>query len=271
MRGTREVLPRLKEKRIKELLEDEKRVDGRALDAYRPITIKMGTSDNAAGSAEVHLGNTKVIVGVKIEVGEPFADFPDEGSLIVSANFLSVASPTFRPGPPSNEEIILARVIDRALRSSEAIDFKQLCIESGKKVFIVFVDIGVLDQDGNLLDASMMATLAALMSAKQENYEVQKGEIVPKPGYHPLPLKSYPLLVTLWRIGKNMIVDACLDEELGSDASISVGVDENGNICTVQKGVGVLSIDDVLKSVDLATDKYKELIERLKSSVGEEA
>jgi exosome complex component RRP42 len=68
---------------------------------------------NAEGSAEVRLGKTLAIAGVKTSIGTPFADTPDMGVMIVNAEFLPIASPTFEPGPPDENAIELARVIDR--------------------------------------------------------------------------------------------------------------------------------------------------------------
>ncbi|HID90755.1 TPA: exosome complex protein Rrp42, partial [Candidatus Bathyarchaeota archaeon] len=235
MRNVSDVLTKLKKREIVKLLEEGKRVDGRSPDAYRSISIRAGVAENADGSAEVTLGETRVIAGVKIEAGEPFPDFPDAGALIVSAQFLPLASPTFKGGRPGEEAVILARIIDRALRSSQAIDLKQLCIEPGKRVFSVFIDVCALNHGGNLIDASMMAALAALMNTKVRDYEVKDGEIVYKSTYKPLPLRGFPLVVTVQKIGKHLVVDPCLDEEMGGDAYISIGIDENKHICTVQK------------------------------------
>ena len=72
-----------------------------------------------------------------MELGVPYSDTPDEGSLMVGAEFLPMASSDFEMGPPGVDAIELARVVDRSIRESEAIDMKKLCIETGKKMWIV--------------------------------------------------------------------------------------------------------------------------------------
>jgi len=64
---------------VKEYLNQGKRVDGRGLKDYRSIEIKHSLVSKAEGSAFVNLGGTKVYAGVKLDIGEPFPDSPDEG------------------------------------------------------------------------------------------------------------------------------------------------------------------------------------------------
>ncbi|TDA29709.1 MAG: RNA-binding protein, partial [Hadesarchaea archaeon] len=143
-----------------------KRVDGRALDQYREVSVERGVIGTAQGSALVKLGNTQVMVGVKLQKGEPFPDTPTSGILVVNAELLPLASPTFEPGPPNEDAIELARVVDRAIRESQMIDLEKLCIKEGEEVWAVFIDIYVLDHDGNLIDASVLASVAALYGVK---------------------------------------------------------------------------------------------------------
>ena len=46
------------------------RYDGRVLDEYRPIAIERDVTRNAEGSARVKLGDTEVIAGIKLMVGQ---------------------------------------------------------------------------------------------------------------------------------------------------------------------------------------------------------
>ncbi|MFQ6085314.1 MAG: exosome complex protein Rrp42 [Candidatus Bathyarchaeia archaeon] len=263
-----EVLPKIRRKQIMDLLGEGKRIDGRGPSDYREIAIRVGTIENAIGSAEVSMGGTKVIAGVKMEVGEPFHDTPDEGALIVSTQLLPISSPTAKPGRPTEGEIILGRVIDRAVRSSEAVDLNQLCIRKGEKAFALFIDIGVLNQDGNLPDSCMIATLSALMSAQVRDYSLKRGEIEFGTSYKPFPLKKHPLLVTVEKIGSHLIVDPCLDEELAADATINIGIDDDGNICALLKGGGTFTAEEIQRSIDIATSKYGELIKTVQMNIG---
>src|SRR3989344_7084886 len=98
---------------IRSLIEKGKRIDGRKLDEFRKIIIETNISKNSAGSARCRMGETEVIVGVKFDVGEPYPDNPDEGTIIVTAELIPLASPDFESGPPSPKSVELARIVDR--------------------------------------------------------------------------------------------------------------------------------------------------------------
>ena len=251
---------RIRQQQIALLIADGKRLDGRGLMDYRPIQIETGIIEKAEGSARVRLGKTEVMVGVKIGIGEPFSDRPDEGVLTTNAEFVPLASPEFEAGPPGEESVELARVVDRGIRESEAIDLKKLCIVPGKKVFIVFIDIYVLNHDGNLIDASALAALAALMNTKLFKYEVKDDEVEIKPGFTKLPIKNYPIAVTFADINGKLVVDPWLDEEEVMDARLTMTFDKDGRICAIQKGeAGTLSPKQVIEAANIAKEKTEEL------------
>jgi exosome complex component RRP42 len=258
------VVTRIKQKQISQLIEKGKRLDGRSPNDYRELKIEQGIIERAEGSARVRLGNTEVVVGVKIENGEPFPDTPNEGVLTVNAELTPLASPTFEAGPPDEDSIELARIVDRGIRESKMIDTKKLCVEQGKKVFVVFVDIYVLNHDGNLIDASALAAVAALLNTKMANYEIEDGEIKLKSGYTPLPIKQHPITVTCARIGDKLIVDPGMDEELVMDARLSMAIDDDGDICAIQKGgAGYFTPEQVMEIAKLAKEKVKEIRKKL--------
>src|SRR3989338_2799827 len=90
------------------LLNADIRLDGRKLTEYRkPIEVEYGVVKTAEGSARVKIGETEVIVGVKMEAGEPYPDMPDEGTIIVGAELLPLSNPEFELGPPGIQAIEL--------------------------------------------------------------------------------------------------------------------------------------------------------------------
>jgi exosome complex component RRP42 len=227
--------------------------------------LEQGIIERAEGSARVLLGKTEVLVGAKIEVGEPFPDTPNEGVLTVNAELVPLASSTFEPGPPDENSIELARVVDRGIRESKAIEMEKLCIEPGKKVFVVFVDAYVLNHDGNLIDASALAAIAALLSTKMPSYEVEKGEVKLGNDYSELPMRRHPITVTSAKINDKLVVDPWLDEEQVMDARISMAIDDEDNICAIQKGgSGYFSPDQVLEAAKIAREKAEEIRKKLK-------
>jgi exosome complex component RRP42 len=250
---------KVRQRRVAQLISGGKRLDGRELTDYREVKVEPGLIERAEGSARVRLGKTEVLVGVKIETGEPFPDTPNEGVLTVNAELVPLASPSFEPGPPDENSIELARVVDRGIRESKAIAVEELCIEPGKKVFIIFVDVYVLNHDGNLIDASCLAALAALLNTKMFNYEIKDGEVKIKPGYKPLPIRNYPIAVTVAKINDKLVVDPWLEEEQVMDARLTMTIEKDGNICAIQKGgYGYFTPDQVIEVSKIVRQKAEE-------------
>jgi exosome complex component RRP42 len=258
------VIAKIKQKQIAQLIDKGKRLDERELTEYREIKVEQGTMERAEGSARVRIGKTDVVVGIKIEMGEPFPDTPNEGVLTVNAELVPLASPGYEPGPPDENSIELARIVDRGIRESKMIDTEKLCIEPGKKVFVVFVDVYVLNHDGNLIDTAALAAVAALLNTKMANYEIEDGEVKTKQGYMQLPIRQHPITVTCAKIGDKLVVDPQLEEEQVMNARLSMAIDDDGDICAIQKGgTGYFTPEQVVEVAKLAGEKAKEMRKKL--------
>jgi len=264
----------LTKRRIIEYLNEGKRFDNREMLEYRPILIETGISKNAEGSSRVKIGNTEVVVGVKVDLAEPYTDSPEEGAMMVTAEFNPLASDKFESGPPSAAAIELARIVDRGIRESGFIDFKKLCIKKGEAVWCIFIDIYPINHDGNLIDAAALAAVAALKSAvfpeynKEEN-KVLYGELTNKK----LPLsESMPLTMTFHKIGSNLVLDPVLEEEEAADARLSIAFSKSEKkkdltINAIQKG-GAASlsdeeIDNILENSVKIWNQFNDIIENL--------
>jgi exosome complex component RRP42 len=230
------IVSRLKRKKIEEVLAAGKRMDGRDPLEFRDLQIKIDFLEKSEGSAEVRLGKTHVVIGVKAGLGTPFEDTPDEGVLMVNAEFTPVAHPTWEPGPPPIGAIELARVVDRGLRSAEILNMKDLSLVSGKKVYIIFIDLYVLNWDGNLIDACGAGALSALRNSKIPGYKVSKTNEITETGKNKkLKLRCEPIPITITKIDQYLFVDATADEEEVADGRLTVTLDEKNNVTTLQK------------------------------------
>ncbi len=253
-----EILWQIKVESIKQLIESGKRVDDRGFDEFREISVEKDTVVKAEGSALVRLGNTTVLVGVKMDVGEPFPDTPEEGVLITSAELVPLASPSFEPGPPDENSIELARVVDRVIRESKMIDMNKLVIEPGEKVWMVFVDIHVLDYDGNLFDASTLGAVAALSCARIPKYE--DGKIIYGEKTKELPIQDFPVSVTFAKINNSILLDPNLAEEKAMSSRLTVGITKDKLVCALQKGgSGYFTYEEICDMLDIASEKSEEL------------
>lgn len=230
------------------------RLDGRKAEDYREVELEYGVSKTAEGSARVKIGDTEVIAGAKLLIGDPFPDTPDEGALMVNVELLPLSSPRFESGPPGIEAIELARVVDRGIRESKEVDIKKLCIKKGEKVWIISIDVCPINAAGNLLDASSLAAIAAIKDARFPEYDGEKIDYK-KLTDKALPIKKFPIAVTILKIGDHYIVDPLPEEEECADARLTVTNTEENIICALQKGGDFpLTTEDVDKMVSLATE-----------------
>lgn len=231
------IIDQLKKKKILSLLKEGQRVDGRALDESRPLIIDTGVIPKAEGSARVRLGDTEVVTGVKIQPDKPFPDLGDRGIFICTAEILPLADPNAEPGPPNEEVIELARVVDRGIRESSMIDLTKLVLQKDKSVIGLFVDNSVTDYDGNLFDACSYASVASLLTCKVPKYELKNDVPTLVEGeFSEPPITTIPVSVTMGKIGDQIIVDPNADEWGCLDARITITTNSDGNICAVQKG-----------------------------------
>ena len=260
-----EIVPEITKQSITNLILNDKREDGRALDEYRDISIETDVISKAEGSARVKIGGTQVIVGIKPQLGSPFPDTPDLGVLMTNCEMLPMADPNFEPGPPSDDSIELARVVDRGIRESELVDLDKLCVEEGKHVWMLFIDLHIIDNCGNLFDACELAVMAALKSTKLPVAEVVDDEVVISDDEtFDLPINNEVAMCTFVKIGDKMVIDPTLAEEKVASARLNVGVTKEGRICAMQKGGSQpLTKDEILTAVNIADSKTKELVEYL--------
>lgn len=261
------VIPEITRKSITNLINNMERADGRALDEYREISVETGVISKAEGSARVKIGNTQILVGTKPQIGTPFEDTPNVGVLMTNSELLPMAAPNFEPGPPDERSVELARVADRCVRESEMVDLEKLCIIEGKKVWLVFIDLHILDYDGNLFDAAVLGIVAALLDTKIPQATVKDDEvIINREIMEPLPIRDKALMNTFVKIGDQIILDPNLEEEEILSARLSIGITASGKICAMQKGGDdPFTKEEIMKAVKIAEGKTKDLMKYLEN------
>jgi exosome complex component RRP42 len=242
----KELLPKITKRKVEGLLRDGKRLDGRGAFDTREIQIETGISNKAEGSARVKVGKSDVIVGVKMNAVEPYADSPDEGTLMVSMEFSAMSGERHENGPPKMDSIEIARVVDRGIRESGFIDWKGLCITEKEKVWSIAVDIYCINDDGNALDASAIAAVTALRVARLPVYDEKEQAVnFEEHTDTPIPLtKNIPYSMTFYKIGDHVLVDPTREEEDASDARLTLTLSSSEKekiIHSMQKG-GIISL-----------------------------
>lgn len=248
--------------KAKKYLDENKRIDGRDFLEYKPLEIKRGVMKSADGSAWVKLGDTEIIAGVKFAVGTPYPDSPDEGSIVVNLEMSGIAASDINTGPPRIDAMEYGRIVDRVIRSSECINFKDLSIVSGEKSFVVFVDCYTMNADGNLIDAAQYAAMAALLDVcipkLDENNNIVLKEYTDKKLN--IDFNKIAVSFTFGKYKDKLFIDPSEVEELGSDSRFTLGVCKN-DVVAYHKGggKGTFKIEEINKIMDIAATKYLEI------------
>ncbi|KAG0243462.1 Exosome complex component RRP43 [Mortierella sp. GBA43] len=236
------------------------RPDGRLLDSFRPTTIHNGVITTANGSAMVRIGGTTVVCGVKAEVAEPKLEAPDQGYI----------------GPPSEQAQVVSEQINRVLRESKVLDLKDLCIEEGKAVWSLWVDVVCVSYDGNIYDAALTSVIAALANARIHKPTYEEG-VVKVSGmsaedegdmdseeetFFRLNLTRTPLSASfaVFDTSLTLLADPNFAEESISGGQISITIDEQGQLCAITKvGAATISQAVLRQSMERARERSQEL------------
>jgi len=251
-----EIMDEVTKEYVSKLISEGKREDGRGFDDYRPIKVETGIIPNAEGSAMVEIGSTKVVVGIKMDAGTPFADRPEEGVMSTNAELIPMAHPTFESGPPRAPAIELARVIDRGIRGAEIFDGKKLFI-APDKVWMIFFDVWALDQCGNLFDAGALGAMAALKQVRIPKFE--DGRVIYGEYSGKLELKDDVVMTTFGKLKGKSFVDPTYDEEVSMTGRFNISTTKD-RVCSMQKaGTDGYKKEEVLELIDRAFEKGKEL------------
>ncbi|GMY16245.1 exosome complex component RRP45A-like isoform X1 [Fagus crenata] len=259
---------------IETALQSDLRVDGRRPFDYRNISIKFAKED---GSAEVQLGQTHVMAFVTAQLVQPYKDRPNEGSLAMFTELSPMADPSFEPGRPSEAAVELGRVIDRGLRESRAVDTESLCVLSGKLVWAVRVDLHILDNGGNLVDAANIAALAALLTFRRPECSLggedgQQVIVHPPEVREPLPLIIHhlPIAVTFafFSNESTVVIDPTHYEEAVMGGRMTATLNANNDVCAIQKagGEGVLQ-SVIMQCLRIAGQKAHDITTKIKNAV----
>ncbi|CAN0922481.1 Exosome complex component RRP45B [Linum grandiflorum] len=259
---------------IETALASDLRIDGRTPFEYRKLTIKFGRED---GSSEVQLGHTHVMGFVSSQLVQPYRDRPNEGTMSIFTEFSPMADPSFELGRPGESAIELGRIVDRGLRESRAVDMESLCVLAGKLVWAIRIDIHILDNGGNLVDAANVAALAALLTFRRPECSLcgengQEVVVHPPEVKEPLPLIVHhiPIAVTFafFSTEHTVAVDPTHSEEAVMGGRMTVTVNASGDICAIQKagGLGVPQ-SDIMRCLRLASRNAESITKKIKEAV----
>lgn len=237
---------------IKSGITQNLREDGRKNLDFRSFKAETNVIPQTNGSARVRLGKTEVLIGVKVEIGDPEPAFPDEGRAELYIEISPSVSKEFeeKRGGTEKLESALVSCLKLLIHNSFALDWKKLSINSGTHCWVVYIDCLVLDSSGNVFDACSLGMKAALSTTKIPKIEkIEKksddddneGRKKPKEieitlsenpdDFEWMETDAFPIGITVGKIGEEFVVDPSLKEEKCLDDKIFVCVNESGKIC----------------------------------------
>ncbi|KAI1315646.1 hypothetical protein EDD11_000539 [Mortierella claussenii] len=256
-------------------LREGARIDGRKFYDFRTLRLSFGDD---YGAVEVQLGNTRVLAKVSCEVIRPFQDKPTEGFLMFNTELSPMASASFEVGRQTDEEVLVSRLIEKAMRRSRALDTEGLCIVAGEKVWSVRVDIHFLDHDGNLVDAACIAAITALQHFRRPDVTVVGEEVtihtLEQRNPVPLSIHHIPICVTFafFDNGSHMIVDPTYLEEQVKEGDMTITLNVHKEVCALSKAGGIsMDVDQILQCSKIAVVKVAEITAQIEAALAADA
>ena len=200
------------------------RLDGRAADQLRPVTITPRYIKHAEGSALIEVGDTKVICTVSVEDRvPPFLKGGGEGWITAEYGMLPRATSTrsqreASKGKPSGRTHEIQRLIGRSLRA--VIDLKSL----GERT--LWIDCDVIQADGGTRTASITGAFVALVDALRH---MQKARI-----FTELPLLDFVAATSVGRVGSEILLDLNYEEDSKAEVDMNVVKTGAGRFVEIQ-------------------------------------
>lgn len=253
-------------------VQDDLRNDGRNCEDYRHIDLEVGIIAHTHGSSRLRIGNTELLIGVKVELGKPLPNLPDQGTVEFHVDCSPNATPQFQGRGGDELSAIITSLLTRAYNNKAAIKLEKLCIIPGQHCWVMHVDVLILECGGNLLDAVSVAVMAALYDTSVPKLTVtqgDEGEVEINLPDDPLDSESLnttycPMFITLSKIGQRHIVDATAEEEACCLASLTMAVTKNGRCMALRKErSGSLDPESICEMIDTG----KRVGEQLQKSV----
>lgn len=269
------------------------RPDNRKLSEIRPVNISYNCINTVNGSALVKLGSTNVICGINARVCKPKEERPDKGFVICnvelpalcsSKNFKTSASILANASAQSSVSVeqsqaMLTQLMQDIIYESGCVKEEDLCIKEGKLVWVLYIDMICLNNDGNVQDACCLAMLSALKTVKlyEIDYDDDENKPIVKYPLSLIPLKLYsePICTTLFVLEENVILaDPNKQEEEFMRTYIiicTVNKNDKTKVCLMRKiGGFCLSTEQINLCIDRAIEndlmQHKRSLEKLAES-----
>jgi exosome complex component RRP43 len=242
------------------------RPNGRKLLRARSVVADAGsTVSTADGSALIRMGSTVVLASVQCE---PIAPQPDEtepeGRIVVSLEMPAICSPTAsagqggsggsaasaigRWGKREREKAVLVELLQHTA-SEGLVDLSRLIVVEGHSAWSCCCDMVVIEDDGNLTDAALLAMMTALSRVRLPHCTLDEdsgGLLVTEERAIPLCL-SLPLYPCSFAMVEGAaLLDPCAEEETHASTCFTLMLDAKGAMRALHKPGGAPLPEGVL-------------------------
>lgn len=198
------------------------RIDGRANDEIRPVTITRNFNKYAEGSVLIEAGDTKVICTATVdEKVPPFLRGKGQGWITAEYSMLPRATEMRNSREimrPSGRTMEIQRLVGRALRS--VVNLSAL----GERT--VWLDCDVIQADGGTRTASITGAFFALADALKSLKEAKAIETV--------PIDSFVAAISVGIVEGEKLLDLRFAEDSKAQVDMNVVMTDKGQMVEIQ-------------------------------------
>ncbi|MGF9910307.1 ribonuclease PH [Brevibacillus porteri] len=200
------------------------RVDGRAHDQLRPVTITRNYIKHAEGSCLIEVGDTKVICTATLEDRvPPFMRGGGKGWITAEYSMLPRATATRNAresskGKVGGRTMEIQRLIGRALRSVVNLE------AMGERT--IWLDCDVIQADGGTRTASITGAYVAMVDAMQK--------LVDSGTWKQLPLNDFLAATSVGVVGEEAVLDLNYKEDSSAIVDMNVVMTGKGKFVELQ-------------------------------------
>ncbi len=236
------------------------RIDNRANNELRVISVQSDFIPTASGSVLIACGNTRVLCTAMVEEKVPgFLAGSGKGWLTAEYSMLPASTLTRkardRKGGVDGRSVEIQRLIGRSLRA--AFDLTRLGERS------ITIDCDVIQADGGTRTASITGGFIA--AAMAIDRLMQEGK-----------LEESPIVRGICAISAGVVegevrVDLCYEEDSRADADVNVIMTDDGRLIEVQGTAegAPFAREELNAIIDGAMTASKVLVEKQKEALGE--
>ncbi|HNQ51435.1 MAG TPA: ribonuclease PH [Candidatus Omnitrophota bacterium] len=196
------------------------RIDGRAPDELRKVTITRNYLKFAEGSCLIEMGNTKVVCSASVEESvPPFLRNSGKGWVTAEYGMLPRSCKTrIQRNKDSGRTYEIQRLVGRSLRSVTDMD------KLGERT--IWLDCDVLQGDGGTRTASITGAFIALVDALNV---LKKGGAISG-----IPVREFVAATSVGIVNGAMMLDLAYEEDSRADVDMNIVMTSAGEFIEIQ-------------------------------------